>query len=276
VAPPWQAPEDALPVPEKGGPFSVAEFSLLLHFEGPVLVKAPIPPIPGAPGGDAARPETYAAAGLQEADHVFISTGESGRYYLPGSSLRGVLRAQAARICLARGRDTEAVLFGVVKKDRAACGKGRIEIEDAVLESGDVVYLDHVAIDRITAAAADGKKFSTCGLMSPIFRTTVRVRFRRGEGALLALWGFLLRDLAQGRLWAGSGTARGYGYIRGAEIVGVNLNLIEEWRARIGADFRGTIGERPGRVVLNSRIKSEFGEWIWLWQSVESQWKEGA
>jgi hypothetical protein len=251
----------------------VAEFGLLLRFEGPVLVKAPTSPILGALTADAGKPETYAAVGLQEADNVFISTGENGRYYLPGSSLRGVLRAQAARICLARGRDTEALLFGIVKKDRTACAKGQIEIDDAMLQSGDVMYLDHVAIDRITAAAADGKKFSTCGLMSPVFRTTVRLRFRPGQEALLALWGFLLRDLVEGRLWAGSGTTRGYGYIYCAEIVCVKLNFIRAWRARIGTSLLGTIEERPGRVVVKSEKRSDFHDWNWLWQDVEKHWK---
>ena len=273
---PWGGLDGAKPISESGPASSVAVFSIVLRFEGPVLVKAPIPPSQSAAAGDESLPQTYAAAGLHQADHVFVSTGQNGRYYLPGSSLRGVLRSQAARISQSRRNQVEDLLFGVVKKRQAACHKGQIEVEDSVLLSGDPIYLDHVAIDRITAAAADGKKFSTCGLISPTFRTSVRVHYQPGQEAILALWGFLLRDLVEGRLWAGSGTTRGYGYIRRADIESVSLNLVELSCPRIPADLLEMAHKGSGRVILTINSRLEFADLNWLWEHVQEFWKESA
>jgi hypothetical protein len=84
-----------------------------------------------------------------------------------------------------------------------------------------LIYLDHVAIDRITAAAKDAAKFANSALASPRFRVKVRIRFPESEAAALALWGFVLRDMKLGRLWAGSGVTRGYGHISKVQVESV-------------------------------------------------------
>src|SRR5205807_2585591 len=83
-------------------------FGLYMQFEGPVLVKAPIPPLPPSTEADDAKngdernhPESYWKSGLFMADDVFVAarTPAEAKPYLPGSSLRGVLRARASQIC---------------------------------------------------------------------------------------------------------------------------------------------------------------------------------
>jgi CRISPR/Cas system CMR subunit Cmr4 (Cas7 group RAMP superfamily) len=201
-------------------PLSELIVDLRLRFRGPVLVKAAIPPVKIAEAEDASNPANYGKRGLTVADSIFISRAGDQKFYLPGSSLRGVLRSQGARICATLGKkDLVERLFGEIKQGKGG-RKGRIEVGDGEIE-GDAapIYLDHVAIDRITNAAADAKKFATCGLISPAFRVSLRLRVDPEEWDLVALFGLLLRDLLDGRLWIGSGTTRGFGWLASAEIV---------------------------------------------------------
>jgi CRISPR/Cas system CSM-associated protein Csm3 (group 7 of RAMP superfamily) len=89
-------------------PLCELSFGLRLQFEGPVLVKAPIPPLPplaeaahARNGAERNHPQGYWKHGLFMADDVFIAARAPGeaKPYLPGSSLRGVLRARVANLC---------------------------------------------------------------------------------------------------------------------------------------------------------------------------------
>ncbi len=251
-------------------PFSVLEFHLRLHCSGPVLVKAPIPPVWGEKG-DVRNPETYASAGLSEADHVFISQADengTGEYYLPGSSLRGVLRSQGDRISATLGNEASEVLFGSAKSGGTRGRRGFIEVGDGQLvKPAQPVFLDHVAIDRITAAAVDAKKFSLAALASPKFNVTIRLRYTEAERQVVALWGFLLRDLMGGRLWVGSGVTRGYGYIESADILEVTGNIT---RAIEGIPY--VLETRGGRSFFRSPGAQNFADLDWLWGTVQSAW----
>jgi CRISPR/Cas system CSM-associated protein Csm3 (group 7 of RAMP superfamily) len=254
-------------------PFSSLTFQLRLHFEGPVLVKAPIPPL-RREGGDPADPETYAETGLWEADHVFLHRLHDDQCYLPGSSLRGVLRSQALRIDGACGTELTRTLFGRIKSAtedgvNGLGAKGLIEVSDGALAGPPHhIFLDHVAIDRITAAAVDSKKFSQSALASPKFDLSIRIQFAEGQGAVVRLAAFLLRDLMGGRLWAGSGVARGYGYIKSADMVSLHGNLLESLQWRPPAP----VTSRPGRALFELIGPFQFHDpaLAWLWESLDS------
>src|ERR1019366_6037255 len=104
---------------------------LRLHFEGPVLVKAPLPPARRVTGNPC-DPGSYAEQGLWEADHVFATRAGDNAYYLPGSSLRGVLRSQALRIDEAVGGANRVAptLFGHLKSNEEVGAKGLIVVND--------------------------------------------------------------------------------------------------------------------------------------------------
>ncbi|MCL5808191.1 MAG: RAMP superfamily CRISPR-associated protein [Deltaproteobacteria bacterium] len=217
-------------------PWAYLDLSLRLQFEGPVIVKAPIPPKPrsvdeGTIAKDAMDLTKYSERGASEADMVFITTRQNnGEKYFPGSSLRGVLRAQAGRIVaispLLKNSPAADCLFGVIKKQGGAGRKTLLEIGDGTLVSADKpVYFDHVAIDRITHAAEDGAKFSTSALVSPRFNHRITLRFTEEVLSALRLFAFLLRDLMEGQLWAGAGIGRGYGYIKTAVIESCTIEI---------------------------------------------------
>ncbi len=254
-------------------PFSKLTFRVRLHFSGPVIVKAPIPPATQG-AGDPSKPETYAEQGLSEADHVFLTRRGDNAYYLPGSSLRGVLRSQACRIDHAIAGNATATLFGWTDPITKKGAKGLIAIEDGALLGDPVpVFLDHVAIDRITGAAVNAKKFSQCALASPKFDLSISLQFTSDAADLLAvrLAAFLLRDLMEGRLWAGSGVSRGYGYISSGDLLSVRGDLVNSlaWRPPEKAVSRAG---RPGRTILSQSGPFRFDERAleWLWHALDS------
>ena len=257
-------------------PFSELQLTVLLQFEGPVLVKAAFPPEPPgeAETGQAHQPERYGEIGWRQADQVFVTTA-GGRHYLPGSSLRGVLRRRAERICrtLLNSVEIAEVLFGAVRASGGQGHKGLIEVFDGLLcGSREWVYLDHVAIDRITNAAVDAKKFANCALASPLFRTEIRVRFTGQNVSALALFAFLLRDLMEGWCWAGSGTSRGYGHIEKATCENVRLNLLRSLGWSPGDCFTQIEYGRPGRCLYHCDKVTEFSQLNGFWRILDEHW----
>ncbi len=275
-------------------PRSILEFELRIQCEGPVLVKSPVPPeilakdeldrLEGQTKSDANR---WWEVGRHVADHVpLVSAAVHVQPYLPGSSLRGVLRSQAMRICRSQAAETSPGerdwlwkrLFGTAKggskgvEDRKGC----IEVGDGRLH-GDpqYVYLDHVAIDRITNFAADRKKFSACALESPAFDLTVRLVLERGQKACAALFAFLLRDLGErGKLWLGSGTTRGYGMVASSQILSFRANLVKaDWPAAPGgAEENGRVRfslPEDSEAQSNGILRSDLG---WLWKALDGAW----
>ena len=186
---------------------SFYDFEILLRFDGPLLVKAlPV----------RAKPLTKLAsykAVVQAADHqtrlhnlaALVTDPEAQRaaadfvpfesspdvVCLPGSSIRGVLRSQAFRICdaAAIGPELATALFGSARgpKKNQQGSKSLIEIGDARLDgAARPIFLDHVAIDRITGFAAGKMKFAQCALDSPdfVFRARLSAEYkhlRRGR-----------------------------------------------------------------------------------------------
>lgn len=294
---------DGQPLEAKAA-WCVLDLNLRLLFEGPFLVHAPLPPPPCPEDklpGNFRDPATYACRGEAVADSIFVrrwtdpvyagrEPGGLAHVYLPGSSLRGVLRSHAERICRTVLDSTSVSdrLFGPMlgekrtekggKPAKEAKWKGRIEVADGKLEGeSKTVYLDHVAIDRITAAASDGAKFSTSALASPEFTTTIRVRFRQDELQVAALWGRVLRDLMRGALWVGAGVTRGYGYLRKAEVSSARLSVPVAFAEKHGISIpRATTESRPGRIVMTLEPMGRFEDLAPLWKAADDAgWSPG-
>ncbi|MEP6715741.1 MAG: RAMP superfamily CRISPR-associated protein [Terriglobia bacterium] len=286
----WHGP-DAPPGTESESAQSRLDLEIRIQFEGPVLVRAPIPPAASLKEFDALDRHKDVEKGLVTADQTFVRTGdaETARYYLPASSLRGVLRHQTYRIAAtmlgAGGEALVTELFGDVAGGRAV--KGRIEIcEGRLAGEARPVYLDHVAIDRLTGFAADSKKFSTCGLESPAFTTSIRLRFdaRQDRGGeeharpglrALALAAFAIRDWMEGMLWCGGATSRGYGYMKSVTITKSTLDWAVQGEDAVPDDFLPDAARnpRPGHSVVSREGPIPWDSW--LWSLASAAWRAG-
>lgn len=200
-----------------------AILELAISPNGPLLIKA----------GD--------SGGLDptHADMEFVRT--QGQVYIPGSSLKGVIRAHSERIVrslqatvsagagacdpLKRGESCgdrlERERLASEQKYAQSCFvcrlfgnnvvASRVRFADA-LPAGEVTIEERngVAIDRVFGSVAVGP-FNYEVATSGTFRTSIR--FRNFTLAQLALVGLALRDLGEGRIGLGFGKSRGMGRV---------------------------------------------------------------
>ena len=191
--------------------------------QGPILVKA------GETGADPTRP-----------DMEFVRTWKDGQHvvYLPGPSLKGVIRSHCERIVRTVGK--EGSCCNPVVKEKSCVGRhdlkqdddgitvhshscficqmfgntvlaGRVRTKDAY-PVGEVRTEERngVAIDRVFGSVAVGP-FQMEVVTQGEFQTTIAIRnFTIAQLGLLAL---ALRDLKLGRVGVGFGKSRGLGHV---------------------------------------------------------------
>lgn len=195
-----------------------------LYTAGPLLIKGP-----DQPGLDPLQP-----------DMRFVRTWRNGREvpYIPGSSLKGVLRSRAEQIIRAlapdrmaisdpfqRGREYEmkdkpgdyryyasdpiTQLFGqTYLAGRLRCADA-FPVEDRPLQLNE---RNHVAINRITGATQGKALFNPEVVEEGTFAAEISLtNFAVWQ---LKLLGALLQDLDDGFLLLGGSTTRGYGRVR--------------------------------------------------------------
>jgi CRISPR/Cas system CSM-associated protein Csm3 (group 7 of RAMP superfamily) len=224
---------------------------------GPILVKS------GKEGADPTKP-----------DMEFVETYYSGgrSIYLPGSSLKGAIRAHAERIVRTVGRNNRPsnpnVLwandplnddYGYLKDKSApdiyklSCFTdqmfgntsiaSRVRIEDAYPVDPKRLKVEErngVAIDRVFGSVAVGPfNYQVC--TDGEFCT--KIHLKNFSLAQLGLIGLVLRDLNDG--WFGLGFAKS----RGLGMVEVKLN--------------SAVVQYPGCVLENQQIRSLGGEKSW-------------
>jgi CRISPR/Cas system CSM-associated protein Csm3 (group 7 of RAMP superfamily) len=154
--------------------------------------------------------------------------------WLPGSSLKGALRAQAERIWRTMTGDlspwpSEDDVPEVIRELFGATShRGRLIVDDYLDREAKLVTHEMVAIDRFTGGAAEGKKYSVEAFEAPRLEGQLTIEWSRrkafrqvAEGetppsqpisnAALGLLALTLRDLAEGDIPLGYGTRKGYG-----------------------------------------------------------------
>ncbi len=197
-----------------------------LHTAGPLLIKGP-----DQPGLDPLQP-----------DMRFIRAWRNGKEvpFIPGSSLKGVLRSRAEQVVRAlapdgtvipdpfqRQRETEREM-----KDRSGYDRyyasdpvtqlfgqtylaGRLRCADAFPVEGKPLQLNernHVAINRITGATQGRALFNPEVVEEGTFAAEISLtNFAVWQ---LKLLGALLQDLDDGFILLGGSTTRGYGRVR--------------------------------------------------------------
>ncbi|MEJ5312381.1 MAG: RAMP superfamily CRISPR-associated protein [Anaerolineae bacterium] len=200
---------------------AILDFTIVPN--GPILVKA------GEPGADPTRP-----------DMEFVRTWHNGQQvvYLPGPSLKGVIRSHCERIVrtVGEGRSCNPVV-----KEESCVGRndlkqehdgkhvhshscficqmfgntvlaGRVRTADAY-PAGEVRTEERngVAIDRVFGSVAGGALFQLEVVTSGKFETRIAIyNFTIAQLGLLAL---ALRDLKLGRVGVGFGKSRGLGHV---------------------------------------------------------------
>ena len=180
--------------------------------QGPILIKS---------GGQGANPT--------KPDMEFVETYHQGEkvVYLPGSSLKGAIRAHSERILETVGMQTKPFatsnegakvynsssfieqIFGSMRIS------SRVRIEDAY-PSADVPLVmeerNSVAIDRVTGATSGAGLFNYQVCTSAKFTTKLHLKnFSLAQLGLIAL---VLRDLNEGWLGLGYGKSRGMGTVQ--------------------------------------------------------------
>ncbi|AFZ22169.1 RAMP superfamily CRISPR-associated protein [Allocoleopsis franciscana] len=226
---------------------------------GPILIKS------GKEGADPTKP-----------DMEFVETYHAGgrSIYLPGSSLKGAIRAHAERIVRTVGRDKRPTngnalwasnplnLDELKYLDALSDPKdiyrlssftdqmfgntsiaSRVRIEDAYPVDPKQLKVEErngVAIDRVFGSVAVGPfNYQVC--TSGEFRT--KIHLKNFSLAQLGLIGLVLRDLNEG--WFGLGFAKS----RGLGMVEVKLN--------------SAVVQYPGCILENQQIRSLGGQQQW-------------
>lgn len=231
---------------------------LTISADGPILIKS------GREGADPTKP-----------DMEFVETYHQGRrsVYLPGSSLKGAIRAHGERIVRTVGKDKRPNNPGELwandplndkyeyleKKSPPEIYKlssftdqifgntsiaSRIRIEDAYPERNSLKLEERngVAIDRVFGSVAVGPfNYQVC--TAGDFNT--KIHLKNFTLAQLGLIGLVLRDLDEG--WFGLGFAKS----RGLGVVSVTLN--------------SAVVRYPGCIIKDDRIQLLGGKKTWSW-----------
>ena len=200
-------------------------------------------------------------------DMTFVRTRRGGRTepFIPGSSLKGVLRSHAERVARTLSEDSVCGVFDSANVEGCswrfdsskgpadyahscpACRlfgslhwKGRFRTGDAYLtdEHRDVQpeLRDGIGIDRVSGGVARGAKFDL-EVMPAGVRFATRFDVVNFEAWQLGWIAYVLRDLVESNLRIGMGTSRGLGRVQ-AHLNTITLEYIGE-PEELGASLPG-------------------------------------
>lgn len=141
---------------------------------------------------------------------VFTSMEEAGRWVIPGSSLKGSIRSQMARICTAFGYHPSELerLFGRANHGTESGWVGVIQLSDGYLTGAQEIRVPRIRINRLTGGIIPQNLFFSDTLHTSL-KFEIRISSDRKAGCALLL--YALRDLGLGLYELGSGTAVGRG-----------------------------------------------------------------
>lgn len=213
---------------------AVVTTTIQLHFESNFLVNDPSRSKPRRKNQLEKSPEP---SSNDLPNHTPLLTKE-GRVLLPASSIRGALRSQAERIlrtiggaksaCYPDGNACKAVaeindlrqLCPACKLFGAPGWRSPIQLSSftptAEGEGHVVEKQEFVAIDRFTGGGAPQLKFNATSRYQPILKGQLsidlaRLAYADAGGWAIALLVLVLRDLVEGDIRLGFGSAKGFG-----------------------------------------------------------------
>lgn len=208
----------------------------------------------------------------------FLHIKKNGRniYYIPGSSIKGVLRNHTEKIFYhlniiktyigdkEEKKDLDAVsrLFG------SRSYRGRLSIEDAFFpEDTETEKQEHVAIDRFRGGAKDGALFSIETINNGFVYTSIRLK---NPEPWEVLWlSILIRDIQQGKITLGAKSSYGYGQIlikdTSWDLHIFNPKLEEDWKELLKG------GESIDNIYFKTYSFSSNSTFIKHW---EKEWEK--
>ena len=158
----------------------------------------------------------------------------NGKYIIPGTSIKGVLRHQAEKILLAVGKDVNYLdnLMGnspdYIKndKDTQTKLKSRFYVSEATFDDGMVITAAHTRnrVDRFTGGTIDNALFTVKPLWQKergIKSLSLEFFVKQAEPSEAGLVLFLLKDICQGKVAFGGEKNIGRGTLQG---LGTTLN----------------------------------------------------
>ena len=154
-----------------------------------------------------------ASAPVYEGDQSYtVNIEENGRPVLPGSSVKGALRAQCTRIIRSAGVREALVdeLFGHGAQGDDNGRAGVICVDDVRMDDAWKQKIRRIRINRFTGGVMRGGLFAEEPLSGEV---CVNISAKAEQGAACALLVYALRDLGLGLYNLGSGGAIGRGYI---------------------------------------------------------------
>lgn len=156
-----------------------------------------------------------------EPDTVHIKS--QGKPVLPGTSVKGVLRARAVKIINTLGGHGEEMvknIFGWAPdkaEDNSQKIKSRLIVEETDIKNADEEIQFRIGVDRFTGGVMEGSLFDSMPLWPTGFKEQITIslkikKYKQWEIGLILL---LLKDLWCGDLALGSGKGVGRGVLTG-------------------------------------------------------------
>jgi CRISPR/Cas system CSM-associated protein Csm3 (group 7 of RAMP superfamily) len=138
---------------------------------------------------------------------------------LPGTSIKGAIRARAERIIKTLGKPDSIItdLFGDVDEKRKKAKKGKITVEEAIIEGYPEEVQTRIKIDRFTGGVIESALLET----KPIFSKEnpsnfdIKITINNYEDHEAGLMLLVLKDLWTGDLPIGGEKAIGRGVLQG-------------------------------------------------------------
>ena len=158
-----------------------------------------------------------AAAKLENGGSFTPNLTEAGIPVIPGSSIKGVIRARAEKIAsfLNLPDSVTEALFGREARDDDNGQAGTLRFEDAMLTKSVSQKITRIRINRFTGGVMRGGLF----VEEPVSGTlTLQVAVPADEEAGCMLLLYALRDLASGLYNLGSGGSIGRGFLQVEEL----------------------------------------------------------
>lgn len=142
-------------------------------------------------------------------------------YVLPGSSTKGAIRARAERIVNTLSKDANIIskLFGMVDEKSKKAKKGRLLVEETILQGFPSEVQTRIKIDRFTGGTIESALLET----KPLFRGkdetcfNLKITIDDYEAYEAGLMLLVLKDLWTGDLPIGGEKAIGRGVLEGKE-----------------------------------------------------------
>jgi len=143
----------------------------------------------------------------------------NGKPVLPGTSIKGAIRARAERIVKTLGKSESIIkdLFGDVDEKSKEAKKGKITVEETIIDGYPEEVQTRIKIDRFTGGAIEGALLETKPLFSQKNGKTINLKitirdYKDYEAGLMLL---VLKDLWTADLPIGGEKAIGRGVLEG-------------------------------------------------------------